>query len=176
MSGAVIRPIGHADAAELFALVDANRVHLRRWLPWLDGNRSMADTAAFITASLHGYADRKSLTCCIIDQGRIGGICGFNAFNHAIKAGYIGYWIAATSSGKGLVTAACRELERIGFAEYGLNKIEIHAAVGNARSRAVAERLGYRQTGTLCDAEWLYDHYVDHVIYCRRVGESRGPG
>ena len=32
----------------LFAVVDANRAYLRRWMPWLDGNRSPADTLTFI--------------------------------------------------------------------------------------------------------------------------------
>jgi ribosomal-protein-serine acetyltransferase len=41
----------------------------------------------------------------------------------------------------------------------------MHCAVGNTKSRAVPERLGFVQEGILHDAEWLYDHYVDLVIY-----------
>jgi ribosomal-protein-serine acetyltransferase len=43
--------------------------------------------------------------------------------------------------------------------------VEVRAAPGNRRSRAIPERLGFRQEGILRDAEWLYDHYVDLVVY-----------
>ena len=41
----------------------------------------------------------------------------------------------------------------------------IKAAEYNRASRAVAERLGYTEVGKETEAEWLYDHYVDHIIY-----------
>ena len=27
------------------------------------------------------------------------------------------------------------------------------------------ERFGFKEEGIIRDAEWLYDHYVDHVVY-----------
>jgi ribosomal-protein-serine acetyltransferase len=46
-----------------------------------------------------------------------------------------------------------------------LNKVEIHCAVDNKRSRAIPERLGFTQEGIIRANQWLYDHYVDDVIY-----------
>ena len=165
--------IQHTDADELFELVSSNREYLRHWLPWLDYNKSVDDTKSFIKNSLSEYANNKSMVHVIVDQ-QIVGVCGYNSFNPSIKAGYIGYWIAEKHQGKGLITSACKELENIGFGQLNLNKIEIHVAAENTKSRKVAENLKYTETGKIIDAEWLYDHYVDHIIYCKKMAAING--
>jgi len=60
---------------------------------------------------------------------------------------------------------ACRSLVEYAFDEWHLNRVEIRCAVGNTKSRAIPERLGFKSEGILREAEWLYDHYVDHIIY-----------
>lgn len=169
----MIRLISHINAEELFLLVDENRTYLRKWLPWLDQNKTVDDTREFIKISLCDYAEQRSMIHVVEDEGRICGVCGFNSINKTIKAGFIGYWISQPSQGKGLISKACEALEKFGFDMLGLNKIEIHIAQENRSSRAVAERLNYQNTGTILDAEWLYDHYVDHVIYCK-INPERG--
>lgn len=164
----MIRLISHQDAQELFDLVDSNRAYLREWMPWLDANQRLSDTRSFIERSLHEYADSKSVAQVIIHEGRIAGVCDLHSIDWSISGARIGYWIARRHQGLGLVTGACRELESIAFEQLALNKVEIFVAPANTRSRAVAERLGYEMTGRIYDAEWLYDHYVDHVVYCRR--------
>lgn len=95
-------------------LVDRNREYLRRWLPWLDHNKSVEDTKTFIKTSLKDYAEQKSMVFVIINNDEISGVCGFNSINHTIKSGYLGYWISEDCQGKGLVYQSCIEMERIG--------------------------------------------------------------
>jgi ribosomal-protein-serine acetyltransferase len=154
-----------ADAAELFAVTDANRAHLRRWLPWLDTVKSSGDSAAFIQATLRQFSDRVGYTAAIVHDRAIVGVVGHHRISWANRATSLGYWLAAGHEGRGIMTAACRAVVRHAFAEYELNRIEIRCAVGNERSRAIPERLGFRSEGTLREAEWLYDHFVDHVVY-----------
>ena len=45
-SATALRVLREDDAAELFALTDANRAYLRRWLPWVDLVTSEEDSAA----------------------------------------------------------------------------------------------------------------------------------
>jgi ribosomal-protein-serine acetyltransferase len=33
------------------------------------------------------------------------------------------------------------------------------------KSRAIPERLSFRIEGIMRQNEWLYDHFVDHVVY-----------
>jgi len=77
----------------------------------------------------------------------------------------IGYWLAVSYQGKGLMTKTCKMLVAYAFVEYQLNRVEIHCAIGYIRSRAIPERLGVTQEGVLREAAWLYDHFVDHVVY-----------
>jgi ribosomal-protein-serine acetyltransferase len=46
-----------------------------------------------------------------------------------------------------------------------LNRVEVRAAVENRRSRAIPERLGFRQEGTLRQAELVDGRYLDSVMY-----------
>jgi ribosomal-protein-serine acetyltransferase len=77
----------------------------------------------------------------------------------------IGYWLDAACRGKGVMTEACRAFIDHGFMHIGLHRIDIRCAPANRKSCAIPERLGFVQEGTLRDAEWLYDHYVDLVVY-----------
>jgi ribosomal-protein-serine acetyltransferase len=51
------------------------------------------------------------------------------------------------------------------FAEAGLERAEIRAAVDNARSRAVAERLGFVEEGVSRHASWVAGRWLDMAIY-----------
>jgi|ERR671933_451807 ribosomal-protein-serine acetyltransferase len=152
-------------AEELFALVDRNRDYLREWLPWLDDNKSIADTQKFIKSSLEQFATNGSFSAGILYEGKLAGCIGFHNINWSNRATSIGYWLSASFQGKGFMTKACRTLVEYAFNEVGLNRVEIRCATENKKSRAIPERLGFKQEGTLRQAEWLYDHFVEHVVY-----------
>jgi len=63
------------------------------------------------------------------------------------------------------MTASCRACISHAFTELKLNRVEIRCAVENRKSRAIPERLGFRFEGTLREAQWLYDHFVEHALY-----------
>jgi ribosomal-protein-serine acetyltransferase len=41
----------------------------------------------------------------------------------------------------------------------------IEAGIDNLPSRAIPERLGFREEGVSVEREWLYDHWIDIVQY-----------
>ncbi|HOB34305.1 MAG: GNAT family N-acetyltransferase [Firmicutes bacterium] len=151
-------------AQEMALLIDANRAHLRRWLPWVDAMVTVRDSRQWIKEALRLFAEGREMHMGLWVDGNLAGVLGaqFLQRNHSAM---LGYWLGALYQGRGLMTAACRAVIDHCFAGLGLNRVEIRCAVENHRSRAIPQRLGFRQEGTIRAAEWLYDHYVDHVVY-----------
>lgn len=161
------------DAHDVFALVDANREYLRRWLPWLDSQQSPADVLAFIRQSSAAERQGRSLVVRIDQDGELCGMTGFNWIDPVNRCCEIGYWLRADRQGRGIVTACCRALLGHAFNTLDLNRVNIPVAVDNRKSRAIPERLGFRQDGTLRDGQWLYVRYVDLALYTMLRREFR---
>jgi ribosomal-protein-serine acetyltransferase len=166
------------DAESLFAVVDANRAYLRKWLPWVDAQQSAADTRSFIAQSRKAERDGTGCVAMIRQAGEPCGTVGFNKIDAANRSCEIGYWIREDRQGRGIVTRSVGALVRHAFETLDLNRVDLQAAVGNARSRRIPERLGFREIGVLPDAERLYDRYVDGALYVllRRDWEAAGGG
>ena len=161
----VLRQIAEEDAEELSALIDRNRAHLREWLPWLDNSNGIHDTARFIGRSLEQAADDNGFTFAIVCDGVLTGVIGQHYLDSLNRRTELGYWLDALHQGRGIVTQSTARLTDYAFTEQACNRVILHCAFGNLKSRAVAERLGFVQEGILREAEWLYDHYVDLVVY-----------
>ncbi len=154
-----------ADAVPLFSIIEGSRTSLRQWLPWLDATRSAGDVLSFIERTQREWDNGEAFHLGIFYDERIVGVIGHHRIDWASRAGALGYWLAETDRGKGLMTASCRTVVRHAFEVLGLHRIEIRCAVDNGRSRAIPERLGFTLEGVRRDAEWLYDRHVDLAIY-----------
>jgi ribosomal-protein-serine acetyltransferase len=153
----------HADA--LFAIVDSNRQHLRHWLPWLDTNVAVSDTLHFIQATRRQFEDDSGFVAGIWYCDELVGVIGHNRIDWENRISWPGYWLAQGLQGKGIMTRSCRALINHAFDDLKLNRIDIRCAVGNSKSRAIPERLDFQQEGVIRQAEWLYDKFVDHIVY-----------
>jgi ribosomal-protein-serine acetyltransferase len=160
-----IRLLAERHAAEMFALTEENRDYLREWLPWVEVTNSAEDTRRFIKGALDQFAANEGFSAGLYYRGELAGAIGYHKIDWANRKAEIGYWISARYQGKGIVTRAARALVDYTFDELRLNRVEIRAAAGNQKSRAIAERLGFRQEGVLRGAMLLHDRYVDMVIY-----------
>jgi ribosomal-protein-serine acetyltransferase len=159
-----LRLLTEHDVEELHALVSANREHLMPWMPWA-ARQTIADTRAFVRTTRRQFAENNGFQMAIVDDGRIAGIVGFHSVSWPNRSTTIGYWLARDAQGRGTMTSAVRALVDYAFGDWGLNRVEIRAAVENARSRAIPERLGFREEGTVREAERVGDRFVDHVVY-----------
>ena len=158
-------PVATADAAELFALIDANRAYLRQWLPWLDFNTEQSDSEEFIARSRSLAEAGTGAVFAIRSDDLLVGTIGFNEIDSMHRICEIGYWLGESYQGQGWITRSTTTLINFAFEELAMNKVCIPVATENRASRDVAERMGCIREGTARDAEWLYDRYVDHVLY-----------
>lgn len=154
------------DAKSLFALTNKNRAYLKEWLPWLDEIKVAEDTAKkFIQPSLDKVTLGKGADFGIYYKGGLVGAIGFHDLDNRNKKTTIGYWIDQSNQGNGIITRAVKSLIEIAFNNLKLNRIQINCAVGNNKSCAIPERLGFKKEGTTRQTEWLYDHFVDWEQY-----------
>ncbi len=163
--GLLLKSLELRDSEDLLPLVDSNRAYLREWLPWLDMTRTIDEMITFIDAAVRQQAAGLGFQAGIWHKEQLIGIIGYHHLEWANRSTCVGYWLAEAFQHKGFMTKACRALVEYAFEDWHLNRIEIRCAVGNLKSRAIPERLGFKSEGLLREAEWLYDHYVDHVVY-----------
>jgi ribosomal-protein-serine acetyltransferase len=163
--GRSMRPLDASDAEELFALIDANRSYLARWMPFVGQTRSTADSLVFIRLARRQLAENRGLQMAILDGERIVGVAGFHRIDWSRRSTSIGYWLAQDNQGAGTMTLAARALVEHAFSVWELNRVEIRAGVRNHRSRAIPERLGFREEGVLRGAERIGNRVIDHVVY-----------
>jgi ribosomal-protein-serine acetyltransferase len=159
-----LRLLEEADAEELFCLVEANRSYLAEWLPWAAG-QTLDGTAEFIRKTRKQLDDNDGLQGALVLDGRIAGAGGLIGIDWEARKTGIGYWLAEEHQGRGLMTRAVQAVTDYAFDDLDLNRVEIQVATCNARSRAIPERLGFRQEGVLRDYERVGDRYLDLVVY-----------
>ncbi len=172
--GLELRPLNLRDAGAVFALVEANRERLRRWLPWVDATGSVVDIREFLRRVTAQAKAGTGQSFGLWWRGRLVGVASLAWIDAANRSAAIGYWLGQEAEGHGLMTAAVTALLRHGFRTLQLNRIEIRAGVRNRRSRAIPERLGFRHEGTLRQAERLADRFVDHAVYGLLEGDWQG--
>ena len=164
-----VRPLEDEDAAELYALVEANP-DLKEWMPWA-AEQDLAATERFIADAETQLVGEDGFQAAIEPEGEIVGVVGFHKIDWVNRNTSLGYWLASTARGKGIMTTAVRALLDHAFYEWELHRVEIHCAPDNRPSRAIPERLGFREEAHLRETELVGGRYLDSVVYGLLEGE-----
>jgi ribosomal-protein-serine acetyltransferase len=167
-----LRLLEEADAQELHALIEANRAHLEPWLPWAAG-QSFEDTLGFIRGTRSQAEENEGFQAALVTEEGIVGVIGYVSVDWANRSTRIGYWLAEGQQGKGTMTAAVRLLVDHALTTWQLNRVEIVVATENRRSRAIPERLGFREEGMLRQCQLVGGRYLDCVSYSMLAADDR---
>ncbi|GAI10613.1 unnamed protein product, partial [marine sediment metagenome] len=86
---------------------------------------------------------------------------------HRTFNGEIGYFVDQVCWGKGIATQAVKKLERIGFDELNLERIEIFTDIRHKASEKVAIKCGYKKEGVMRKAIKTGKSYYDAFLYAK---------
>lgn len=138
------------------------------WLASMPQPYARDSAQAYLQAIAELAAQGIGLAWCIADpeDDRCLGSISLDGLGGYAKRGEIGYWAHPDVRGRGVVAEAVRVVTRHAR-DCGLaTSLLIRCAVGNAASRRVAERAGYRTIGIQPLSEPLRDgQVVDLVLY-----------
>lgn len=165
-----LRPVAAADAEAIYALVVADRERLAEWMPWAAA-QTLAGTHEFVAESSAQQAREDGFQAALVRDGEIVGVAGYHGIDRVNRATAIGYWLASPHQGEGVMTAAVRALIEHAFGAWRLQRITVHAAVANRRSRAIPERLGFTAEGVLRESQLIGGRFLDGVLYSLLAAE-----
>lgn len=160
-----LETVEQKQAEQIFALVDANRQYLRKWMPWVDYTHAVADMVRFIEDSELQFKENNGFNAAIYYGDVLCGVIGLHKVDWLNKATAIGYWLSEDRQGKGIMTDCCRAMIRYCFNELDLQKVQINCATANFKSQAIPKRLGFIQNGVLKASELLNGEFVDHIQF-----------
>ena len=170
-----LRPFDVRDAAAFFELIDSNREHLARWIPAFGFIRTLEDERVALRGIQARHREGDIIGGAIEYLGCLAGAASISGLNSDNRPAALGYWITERVQGRGIATRACRVLIEKAFSERGVNRVEITAAAQNARSRAVADRLGFTLDGVRLQAFRCGGRLHDLAVYCLPADEWTSP-
>ncbi|MEV7728314.1 GNAT family protein [Streptomyces sp. NPDC087917] len=180
VDGVEMRVVAVEDAAALADVLTRNRAFMAPYEP--------ARTEAFYTeagqrARIEEYlaeheAGRMVPYVCVdtatgtpfgaVNLGSIvrGPLCG----------GGVGYWLDQAWNGKGVATAAVREVCRAARDELGLHRIEAGTRVDNVASQRVLIKAGFTEYGLAPRYLHIAGAWRDHRLFQRLLHDDPPPG
>jgi RimJ/RimL family protein N-acetyltransferase len=162
----LLREPSSEDAAQLVDAVQESLQYLEPWMPWAVPTYGLGEAAQWIRETQTRRQAGSAYEFFIVDSGeRLLGTCGLNQIDAANRRANLGYWVRSAASGRGVAPAAVGQLAQWGFAHTDLERLEIVIALGNERSRRVAEKVGAVREGLLRSRLWLYGVPTDAIVY-----------
>jgi ribosomal-protein-serine acetyltransferase len=163
--GLELRQIEDRDAPAIYSVIERNRAHLDPWMPWVQHTHSPEDVRDFIQQVAPRCFSGDELHAGIWLDGAISGVIGHHQVDWANRSTAIGYWLDAKSQGRGIITRSCHAVLDYLFDEMRMHRVEIRCAIGNVRSCAVPQRLGFTREGVLRHGECGSKGWLDLVLW-----------
>ena len=173
LSGCSIRIMEQRDSRALLQLITNNRERLQPYFPKLcRAVTGPFKSRRFVYRKRAEYFRRQYVPFVIESKatGELVGYISIRTIDDSIPKGELGYFIDAASEGKGIITAALREVVSRCFNEHGYNKLIIRVNATNPGSRAVAIKAGFVSEGVQQND---FRNYEGQLIACEYFGKCK---
>jgi [ribosomal protein S5]-alanine N-acetyltransferase len=164
----VTRLIAIDDAPVLAKLVQENRDFLTPWDP-VRGEDYFTEAGQLTDIRSALIQHRQGVKLPHVILGESGAVAGRinlnNVVRGAFQSGSLGYWVSATQNGRGLATAAVRDMVQLAFRELRLHRVEAGTLLHNVRSQRVLERNGFVRYGVAPSYLKIAGRWQDHALY-----------
>jgi len=162
MAKVELRPQRVSDARRFYQIIrNPNFEFMRISL------NSIKDEIKFLKQNASRRRKNFAYNYTILGDGEVVGGCGIKIDQHRTFTGEIGYLIDQAYWGKGMATQAVKKLEKIGFDELKLKRIEILMNVRHKASEKVAIKCGYKKEGVMKKAIKTGKSYYDAFLYAK---------
>jgi [ribosomal protein S5]-alanine N-acetyltransferase len=156
------------DAPVLAELQRVNRAYLAPFEPVrADAYFTEAGQRSAIEQALAEYEQGRNLPYVILDEGA--GIVGRITLNGIVRGPFlscsVGYWVSQSVSGRGVASAALREIIKVAFGELGLHRIQGETLLDNVASQRVLERNGFARIGMAPAYLKIAGRWQDMLMY-----------
>jgi RimJ/RimL family protein N-acetyltransferase len=144
----LLRPLAPGDAEGLFRIFSDEVVtRFYNWETFTD----LEQARALLARTLEQRERHEALRWGLTQKGQEGviGTCGFTRWNRESVWAMVGYDLAQSFWGQGLITEALRSVLHFGFEEMLVRRIEATIIAGNLASIRVLQKLGFQQEGVL---------------------------
>lgn len=161
-----IRPYRLDDAQALFEAAIESVSQNYPFMPWCHPGLTLEEMHAWIEAQVPAFEARRAFELVIqAADGRFIGGCGLSQIDEANRRANLGYWVRSSATGRGVATAAVRQLVRWAFENTELIRLEVLVSTQNARSLHVAEKAGAWREGILRKRLMLHGAAHDAVVF-----------
>ncbi len=113
------------------------------------------------------FADHSTIAWGVTLKGVdvVIGLCGYNYWDQYHQRASVGYDLAQTYWGQGIMPEALQAVVKFGFERMNLNRIEAEVAAVNQASLRVMAKLGFRQEGILSGHYFDNGKFHDDIVF-----------
>lgn len=162
----VLRPFQKGDEKSLAKNVNNKKIH--RMVSHIPYPYSLKDAKNWVDFNLKEYKkENPSHINFVIDiDGEVAGSVGFHDIKENHKA-EVGYWLAESYWGIGIMTEALKLVTEFGFKKLNLKRIQLRTYPFNKASQKVAKKAGYKLEGILRKDTQKGDKFLDDYMFAR---------